>query len=97
MRRMILLLTAIAGLVAVAAEPASARDGCGRGYAWNGYRCVAVAPPIVGPNYYRPGYYPAPRYQQPMPAWKRAYRSQFQQCPRGYTVQDGRCQPYRGY
>jgi hypothetical protein len=74
-------------------QPASARDGCGRGYAWNGYACVPVA---AGP-YYRPGYYPAPRYEQPMPAWKRAYRAQFQQCPRGYTVQDGRCQPYRGY
>ncbi len=45
-----------------AADTASARDGCGRGRAWNGYACVPdpyyappPPPPITGP-YYRPGY-----------------------------------------
>jgi len=51
------------GLIGIAAltasiETGSARDGCGRGLAWNGYACVPYhqpTPPIIGPNY-RPGY-----------------------------------------
>lgn len=56
-----------------------------------------------------PGYYGGPRYGPPgFAGWRPAYVDRHGQqtfyprpgrnkCPRGYTVQDGVCKPYRGY
>jgi hypothetical protein len=56
-----------------------------------------------------PPYYGGPRYAPPSPyrGWQPAYVDRHGQqafyprpggrCPRGYTVQDGVCKPYRGY
>ena len=48
MRKLAIALLAAAGFAVVAPEVASAADGCGRGRAWNGYRCVWVAPRVYG-------------------------------------------------
>ena len=52
-------------------------------------------PPPPPPGYYGGGYYgapppPPPGYYPPPPDY--GYRP----CPRGFTVQDGVCKPYRG-
>jgi hypothetical protein len=51
----------------------------------------------VGPGYSQQPYYReryvAPRYQRRYVQQRRYGRS----CPRGYSVQDGACKPYRGY
>jgi len=43
---------ALIGIVALAAsgDAASARDGCGRGLAWNGYACVPYQAPRPAPD-----------------------------------------------
>jgi hypothetical protein len=76
---------ALLGMAALAAVPgdADARNGCGRGFFYNGYRCVPM-----GRQYYAPRAY-APEY--------RVYRRGSNGCPPHYTVQDGVCKPYRGY
>jgi len=81
-----LLLLAALGAAAVitGSSLAQAADGCGRGLYWNGYRCAPMhynGPPRIE---YRERYYRGP------------YRT-YNGCPRGYTVQDGVCKPYRGY
>lgn len=99
---------AIAALAALATS-AEARDGCGRGWYWDGYAC---APQYAGPPGYR-GYGP-PRgryrgidrpiygessYGRPE-IWFRPYvnrHGQLQCAQPGYTVQDGVCKRYRGY
>jgi hypothetical protein len=66
-------LIAVAGLVAFAAlaETATARDGCGRGWYFNGQACVPMggetmgAPNYAGPNYAAPNY-AAPAYGRPI-------------------------------
>jgi hypothetical protein len=64
---------------------ASARDGCGRGFFWNGYRCAPMVREYYGP----------PRaYGGAACYW---YYGRRICCPRGFTVQDGVCKPYRGY
>jgi hypothetical protein len=103
-------LTAMAALAAFAAltafaSVADARDGCGRGWYYNGYRCVPEGPP---PGAYIPP--PPPSYAPPrgygpsgfVPAgadrWgKPQYYPNRGRCPQGYTVQSGLCKPYRGY
>jgi hypothetical protein len=111
MRRLaIALLAATGGLVM--AGSASAADGCGRGWYWNGFECAprqAYAPryyggppyggqPYGGPHYYQR--YAAPPYQGPGPPEHRPLRGRDGRpvCahPR-YTIQDGICKPYRGY
>ncbi len=80
-------LIGLATLIA-AADTASARDGCGRGRAWNGYACVPdpyyapPPPPVTGP-YYRPGY---GRYYEPPcePGKHRAIVNGNSQCVYGY-------------
>ena len=68
------------GLLAVIAmaEPAAARDGCGQGAYWDGYRC---APMRMQRDY-------APRYYQED---RRLYRrgGTWNGCPYGYRA--GRC------
>lgn len=83
-----LMLTALGAAALVASSSlAQAADGCGRGFYWNGYRCAPM------------GYY-GPRYAPPPPVYRERYRGSYRTyngCPRGFTVQDGVCKPYRGY
>jgi hypothetical protein len=83
------------GVIATAADAA---DGCGRGMFYNGRRCV----PMDGPGYGSRDRGPAVqfnlgggrdegRYSAPNPRFRT-----FNNCPQGYTVQDGVCKPYRG-
>src|SRR4051794_21902190 len=55
MRYGVFAIIGIAAL-AISTDTASARDGCGRGMAWNGYGCVPAYAPPYGGGYYRPGY-----------------------------------------
>ena len=84
MRRAFVALVGLLAVLAVA-EPAAARDGCGQGAYWDGYRC---APMRMQRDY-------APRYYQEE---RRQYRrgGTWNGCPHGYTVQDGVCKPYTG-
>ena len=87
MRFIAIALLGMATLGAMATD-ASARDGCGRGYFYNGRGCVPMARYYHGGPYaYAPGYraYPERRFR----TWNG--------CPNGFTVQDGVCKPYRGY
>ena len=103
MRRTTALLVGVAALTAISTV-AKAEDGCGRGWYYNGRRCV----PQDEPNYrreYRRDYYEdrgpqlrlnlgrrdEPRYSPPNPAFKT-----WSNCPPTYTVQDGLCKPYTG-
>jgi hypothetical protein len=81
MRSMAIAILGVAAFAAMTGE-AAARDGCGNGFYYNGYRCAPIAP-----RYYAP---PPRAYEQ------RGYRT-FNGCPPGYTVQGGACKPYRGY
>ena len=83
MRTLLALLIGLAGY-AVLSQPSEARDGCGPGYYFNGYRCR----PMVREYYAPPP--PPPRY------YRGPYRT-FNGCPPRYTIQDGVCKPYRGY
>ena len=84
------------GVIATAADAA---DGCGRGMFYNGRRCV---PMDDGPGYGSRDRGPVVqfnlgggrdegRYSAPNPKIRT-----FNNCPQGYTVQDGRCKPYTG-
>lgn len=102
----------VAGIAALAMSTvAEARDGCGRGYYFDGYDCRPE-------RYYRP---PPPRYyDEPPPGYyglgpglqfnfgggddDRRYARPIRGpngrptcAQRGYTIQDGLCKPYRGY
>lgn len=98
------LLIAFAALAAVIGAPGAASaqyyDPYYRGY---------YPPPPPPPYYrepYRERYYEEPRYRGPR-GFRPAYVDRHGQqtyypgrggtCPRGYTVQDGVCKPYRGY
>lgn len=88
--------------VLLAAGAADARDGCGRGWYFDGYSCRPYQ------SYYRPRYGYPPRYERPIygessygepEIW---YRPRYDyegrlRCPPGHTVQDGVCKRYRGY
>ncbi len=55
-------------------------------------------PPPPPPGYYGGGYYGAPPPPPPGYYGGGYYRPQrWNGCPRGFTVQDGVCKPYRGY
>jgi hypothetical protein len=106
------ILLAVAALTAFAGV-AEARDGCGRGFFFDGRRCVpmrAGPPVVVPPPYVAPPRYvaPPPRYVAPGPrGWRPAGPDRHGQmtyrpgprnsCPPRYTVQDGLCKPYRGF
>ena len=101
------LLFVCAAAAAVASSSAEARDGCGRGWFFNGAVCVQEYGYGPGPGY---GYRPQPRYQEQRyyddgPRGYRGgggsemYRGRDRQihCANpGFTVQDGVCKPYRG-
>jgi hypothetical protein len=98
MTRLSLLLAAAATVIML--TPAEARDGCGRGWYYNGYRCV----PSGGGGYYYGGH----RYRQPEGSrWAPNFggnvvrptqgRDGKMSCSNpGYTWQSGACRPYRG-
>jgi hypothetical protein len=97
MRFLAILLLGLAALAALPGE-ALARDGCGRGWYWNGYACV----PTGTPRYRTPPPYaygpPRPVGSQYCDRYGRCYRTPPHSCSTpGYTVQDGVCKPYRGY
>jgi hypothetical protein len=99
MRKIFLALAALTAFAGVA----EARDGCGRGWFYNGYRCVPMAGPpvVVAPPVYAPPRYVAPRgfaYAGP-DRWGKPqyYPGPRGSCPRGFTVQSGLCKPYRGF
>jgi hypothetical protein len=95
-----------AATLAVACTAAEARDGCGRGLYFDGYRCVRehYAPPPD--RYYGPPRDEGPvvrfdfggggggggRYAAPV----RGRDGRLSCAQRGYTVQDGLCKPYTG-
>lgn len=74
---------ALLGGIGMTADSASAADGCGRGYHWNGWRCARDY------RYYAPHYYapPAPQFYAPAPV----YRSRG--CPPHYewNARYGKC------
>jgi hypothetical protein len=80
MGRISALLLAIAAL-SVISTVAEAADGCGRGWYYNGRRCV----PMDEPGY---GYRGEPPPVSSFKTWNN--------CPPNFTVQDGLCKPYRG-
>ena len=106
MRRIAVAALSLAALMSFA-DLAQARDGCGAGRFYNGYRCVPMRGP--GPAYYGPGpgHFgpgPGPGYYGPPPGAYRGGRGIYldyngqPNCTRpGFTVQDGVCKPYRGY
>ena len=112
MRRIAILVLGAAAFAAGTVDIAAARDGCGRGMYFNGYRCAPMGyghpgygPPVV--RHYGYGYRehygyrrpdPGP-YLGPGPGWHRPHMTTGGPgCshPR-YTIQDGICKPYRGY
>ena len=98
MKRSLSLLLGLAAL-ALAAPHADARDGCGRGWFYNGRACVQED---VGPRYfnersygYRDDYRSAPRaYGPPHPTV--GANGQISCNNPNFTWQDGACKPYRG-
>ena len=90
---LLLVAAAVSGAILTSAE---ARDGCGRGLYFNGYRCV---PMQARGHYYRADPAPGFRgYGRPLGGGMVMDRSGGVGCvQRGFTVQDGVCKPYRGY
>jgi hypothetical protein len=93
MRRIVIMLsTTLLSLAALTATPelAAARDGCGAGRYWNGYRCAPI------------GYY-GPRVYRDYRDYNRSYAQPYGRplmngpCPYGQSLQDGVCKQYRGY
>ena len=90
MHRLVIPLVLLA--LAASTEFAAARDGCGRGYFWNGYQCAPMG------GYYRGGYGYGGYGSRGFPtAACYYYYGRRICCPGGFTVQDGVCKPYRGF
>lgn len=111
MRYAVIAALGIAALAASVSE-ASARDGCGPGRYFDGYRCAPMGyGGYGGPGYYERHYYgpraygygydPAPGYPgygRPIGRGMFIDRSGGVGCMQpGFTLQDGVCKPYRGY
>jgi hypothetical protein len=95
---MLRLLVALAALGAFAVMP----DGASAQYYDPYYR--GYYPPPPPPPYYAPRpRYRGDRLEDFRPAYidrhgqMTFYPKRGNRCPRGYTVQDGVCKPYRGY
>ena len=89
------LISVALGVAAVAALSggAEARDGCGPGWYFDGYRCRPMAREYYGP----PRYVPGPRYVDPAHPYGYRYNYGDPRCGRpNYTIQDGVCKPYSG-
>ena len=100
MHRLVIPLVLLA--LAASTEFAAARDGCGRGYFWNGYQCAPMGGSYRG-GYGYGGYgyggYGYGGYGSrvfPTAACYYYYGRRIC-CPGGFTVQDGVCKPYRGF
>jgi hypothetical protein len=110
MSRVAVILVGFAALTAISTI-AEAADGCGRGWFYNGRRCVPMDEPMYrrdyGPPQYRGDYGP-PVNRGPQlrlgPGGGEgtrysppnpAYKT-WNNCPPNFTVQDGLCKPYRG-
>jgi hypothetical protein len=109
MSRITALFVGIAALTVIATV-AEAEDGCGRGWYYNGRRCVPMDAPMYRRDYGPPverGYGP-PVDRGPQlrlgPGGREGARysppnptfKTWNNCPPNYTVQDGLCKPYRG-
>ena len=100
MKRSLSLLLGVAAL-AMAAPQADARDGCGRGWFYNGRACVQEE---AGPRYFNeaPVYAPERNYYRSAPRVygpPRPYVGDNGSISCGnpnYTYHDGACRPYRG-
>lgn len=93
MRGITIALLSIAAL-AFTADLAQARDGCGSGRYFNGYRCAWMGGRTMVPRVYERTYGTVGSgsgYYRPNPRFGGSG------CQRGYTVQDGLCKPYRGF
>ncbi|MBX9842200.1 MAG: hypothetical protein K2Z80_10385 [Xanthobacteraceae bacterium] len=98
MSRLALLLAAAAtAAVAASISPAEARDGCGRGWYYNGYRCVpAHGGGYRGHGYRDPGSYYAPNFRGNVVRPVMGDNGAISCSNPNYTWQDGACKPYRG-
>jgi hypothetical protein len=98
MIRLSLLLAAAATVAATVAvqSQAEARDGCGRGWYFNGYRCVPSRGSYYGPRRYDPGSYYAPNFRGNVVRPVRGANGTMSCSNPNYTWQDGACKPYRG-
>lgn len=101
MNRLLALALGLAALTALS-PPAEARDGCGRGYYFDGYGCrpqgysgrhYAAPPQVYG--YERPRYYAQPRYYGP-PRPSMGANGTISCNNPNYTWQNGACRPYTG-
>lgn len=105
MHRLLVALTVTAAAIsATATAHAQYYDPYYRGGGY--YSPPPPPPPTYGRRYDGPGYGPPPGYgyrYRNAPAYVDRHGQQTYypgprgQCPRGYTVQDGVCKPYRGY
>lgn len=97
MRPVLIGFVALMAALMALAGAAEARDGCGRGFFFNGVRCVpmrAGPPVIVAPPRGPRGWAPAGPDRWGQPTYFPGPRGS---CPPRYTVQDGLCKPYRGF
>jgi hypothetical protein len=101
MTRLSLLLAGAATLIAATA--AEARDGCGRGWFYNGVACAQQEGPRGGYGYrgyrygYRdPGSYYAPNFGGNAVRPVRGNNGAISCSNPRYTWQNGACRPYRG-
>ena len=93
MTRLTLLVAAAATAAVTMIPTAEARDGCGRGAYFNGYRCV---PSYHGRGYSDYGSYYAPNFRGNTVRPTRGRDGSISCSNRNYTWQDGACKPYRG-
>jgi hypothetical protein len=80
--------------VAASTDFAVARDGCGRGFYFDGYRCAPMGRYSRDYGYgqgYGYGGYAGGYYGRGYGIDRRT------PCGPGWSVQDGVCKPYRGY
>jgi hypothetical protein len=96
MRVLLALLAAVAALSCLP-QLAAARDGCGPGFYFNGYRCRPMEREYYGP----PRIVPERRVYRGYadPGHPYGYRHNYgdPRCGRpNYTIQDGVCRPYTG-
>src|SRR6266498_3744291 len=111
MSRMTALFVGVAALTVISTV-AEAEDGCGRGWYYNGRRCVPMDAPMYrrdyGPPQYRGDYGPpvdrGPGLRLDLGGRRDEARysppnpafKTWNNCPPNFTVQDGLCKPYRG-
>jgi hypothetical protein len=93
MTRLTLLVAAAATAAVATISTAQARDGCGRGGYYDGYRCV---PYRGGYGHRDRGSYYAPNFRGNVVRPRMGRDGAISCSNRGYTWQDGACKPYRG-